>query len=217
MLLTATWCCTGGIHEHWAEQRHTPIRWSHHWHKASQGSEEELKGDPMQDPMARALLSIPVPWYTERHLCLSHLQLFTLLRSPSSHHICSSGGASVQFQAFPWRETTKLLIWSVCFCCQPSWKGLWIQHKERFGCAAKPSGCRASCHTVGLQTVLHCQERPRRDSWATPKRVSTNHQSVMKISSLAASMAFATSSKYHLALTYLQKQTECRVIPPLLH
>lgn len=190
-------------------------RCSHIWHEASQGSEEELKGDPMQHPIA--LLSILFPWHTKRHPRPSDLQLFTLLRSPSSHHMCSSGAASVWFQAFPWRETTKLLIWSVCFCCQPSWKGLWIQHKERFGCAAKPSGCRASCHTVGLRTVPHCRERPRGDSWATPKRGSTHHQSVMKISSLAASMAFATSSKYHLALTYLQKQTECRVMPPPLH
>lgn len=67
---------------------------------------------------------------------------------------------------------------------------------------------RRAAILYGLQTLRHCQECPKGDSWSKPKYASTNHQSVMKISSLAASMAFATSSKYHLAFTYLQYQTK---------
>jgi len=44
----------------------------------------------------------------------------TLLMSASSHNISNSGGAFMQPQAFPWKETTKLLISSMRFCCQPS-------------------------------------------------------------------------------------------------
>lgn len=67
---------------------------------------------------------------------------------------------------------------------------------------------RRAAILYSLQTLRHCQECPKGDSWSKPKYASTNHQSVMKISSLAASMAFATSSKYHLAFTYLQYQTK---------
>lgn len=113
------------------------------------GAEKRVPCRITWEEHCRRCLGVHVPLHTEKHSCPLGLQWFTLLMSTSSHNVCNSGGALVQFQAFPWKETTRLLIPSMRFCCQPSWKGLWIQHKEMFGCAAKPSGHTASCHTVG--------------------------------------------------------------------
>lgn len=113
------------------------------------GAERTVPGKITWEEHCRRCLSVHVPLYTKKHSYLLDLQWFTLLTCTTSHNIFNSGGAFVPFQAFPWKETAKLLISSMRFCCQPSWKGLWIQHKEMFGCAAKPSGHTARCHAVG--------------------------------------------------------------------
>lgn len=59
---------------------------------------------------------------------------------------------------------------------------------------------------LGAETAPHCWLHilKHRDLQTQSPWTNTNHQSVIKISSSASSIAFATSSKYPLALTYLK-------------
>lgn len=76
--------------------------------------------------------------------------------------------------------------------------------------SAKPSVSTAVFPNVQFYNSTTLFYIPKhRDLQTNSPGTNTNHQSVIKISSFASSIAFATSSKYPLALTYLKRQVFC--------
>lgn len=82
-----------------------------------------------------------------------------------------------------------------------NWLGCWPKHLQVLPVFIMyDSGSITFCTFLNIETSKH-------NPWT-----DTNHQSVMKISSSAFSIAFATSSKYPLALTYLKNKFVCLFI-----